>query len=76
MKFKPRSRPLTCAVPFLGRESEAVVAATLEAADGVAAGSVRTQTVEDLTLIHIWSKHTHRELLISQNRVIVSEVNP
>ena len=43
----------TCAVPLLCGESEAVIAATLEAADGVPASSVTAQAVENLALVHI-----------------------
>lgn len=43
-----------CAVPLLGIQSEAAVTPTLETADGVAASSISTQTVEHLTLVHIF----------------------
>lgn len=46
--------PPTCAVPLLRRQSEAAVAATLEAADGVPAVSVSAETREHLALVHIW----------------------
>lgn len=44
----------TCAVSLLHGERETVVAAALEASDGVPARSVSTQTSEDLTFIHIY----------------------
>ena len=50
----------TCAVPLLHVEGEAAAAATLEAADGVAAGSVGAQAAEHLTLIHIYGGTTQR----------------
>lgn len=43
-----------CAVPLLSSEGEAAVASTLETANGVSASSISTQTLEDLTLIHIF----------------------
>ena len=50
----------TGAVPLLHVEGEAAAAATLEAADGVATRSVRTQAAEHLTLIHICRRRTEQ----------------
>lgn len=46
----------TCAVPLFSGESEAIVATTLETANGVSASSISAQTLEHLTLIHIWEE--------------------
>lgn len=53
IKSTPPAKVRTCAVPLLRCESEAAVAATLETANCVSAGSMGAQTLEHLTLIHI-----------------------
>lgn len=50
-----------CAVPLLHGESEAAATATFEAANGVPAGSMRTQALEHLTLVHIFVEGSSRQ---------------
>lgn len=58
IRFTSPQKLQTCAVPFFGIESKATVAPTFEAANGVSARPVSTQTLEHFTLINIW-KQTH-----------------
>lgn len=50
---KSHSASRTRAVPLLRRQSEATVAAALEASDSVPAVSVGAETLEDFALVHI-----------------------
>lgn len=60
--------PLTRAVPLLHSECETVVAATLEASNGVSARPVSTQTFEDLTFIYIYTETNISYTLITRAR--------
>lgn len=60
-----------CAVSLFCGQSEAVVAATLETANGVPASSMSTQTLEHLTLIYIFV-----EWPASQNFSSVGKAGP